>query len=218
MDAKPITNNYTLIADDITPAQLAKLTARKSVAVDSETLGLNIKTDRLCLLQLSSGDGTAILVKFSADNHTAPHAAPNVKKLLTDAAVKKIFHYARFDIAVLYFYLGVMTDGIYCTKIASKILRANEPKHSLSNLAKDLLNITMDKEHQVSNWAADELSPAQLSYAASDVLYLHQIKEKLDKLGTPVDQALVTACHKFLPMRALLDLHGFADDDIFAHH
>jgi len=185
-----------------------------SVAVDSETLGLNPKRDRLCVVQLSSGDGDAHLVQLSADDYSAP----NLKALMTNPDVLKIFHFARFDVAVMQEYLGIVTTPIYCTKIASKLVRTYTDRHGLKDLARELAGIDMDKGQQSSDWAAAELSPEQQKYAASDVLYLHQLKDKLDMmLAREGRTELAQSCFNFLPTRATLDLSGWADNDIFAH-
>ena len=185
-----------------------------SVAVDSETLGLNPKRDRLCVVQLSSGDGDAHLVQLSAGDY----AAPNLKALMTNPDVLKIFHFARFDVAVMQEYLGIVTAPIYCTKIASKLVRTYTDRHGLKDLARELAGIDMDKGQQSSDWAAEELSPAQQKYAASDVLYLHELKNKLDMmLAREGRTELAESCFNFLPTRATLDLSGWADNDIFAH-
>lgn len=185
-----------------------------SVAVDSETLGLDPKRDRLCVVQLSAGDGDAHLVQLAASSYDAP----NLKALMTNKDVLKIFHFARFDVAVMQEYLGVMTTPIYCTKIASKLVRTYTDRHSLSDLTRELLNIEMDKAQQSSDWAAEELSSAQQTYAASDVLHLHQLKEKLDRmLKREKREDMAQKCFDFLPTRAQLDLGGWANNDIFAH-
>jgi ribonuclease D len=185
----------------------------KSVAVDTETLGLNVNRDRLCLIQLSAGDGTAHLVQFDG-----VYDAPRLKALLTDPNVLKIFHFARFDIAVLKKYLGVETAPLYCTKIASKLVRTYTDRHGLKDLAGELLGIEISKQQQSSDWAAKELSQQQLAYAASDVLHLHALKEKLDTmLDRDNRREFAEAAFKFLPVRAKLDLAGFGEDDIFSH-
>jgi ribonuclease D len=186
----------------------------QSVAVDSETLGLNPQRDRLCLVQLSAGDGTAHLVQLAAGDY----AAPNLKALLRDPKVLKIFHYARFDIAVIEKYLGVKTAPIYCTKIASKLVRTYTDRHGLKDLAAELIGLDMSKQQQSSDWGARELSQQQLAYAASDVLHLHALKAKLDlMLEREGRRHLAEAAFAFLPTRAELDLAGFPEDDIFAH-
>jgi ribonuclease D len=185
-----------------------------SVAIDTETLGLNIQRDRLCLAQLSAGDGTAHLVQFDGQDWTAPR----LKALLADPSVLKIFHFARFDVAVLEKNLGVETGPIYCTKIASKLVRTYTDRHGLKDLCSELLSVELSKQQQSSDWAAAKLTQQQLAYAASDVLYLHGLKEKLDAmLERQNRQAFAEAAFSFLPVRANLDLAGFADDDIFAH-
>jgi len=184
------------------------------VAIDSETLGLNPVRDRLCLVQLSSGDGTAHMVQFTDGKYDAP----NLKKLLTDPAVTKLFHYARFDVAMFRKYLGVMTTPIYCTKIASKLVRTYTDKHGLKDLVKELLGTDLSKEQQSSDWGAPELSEKQLSYAANDVAYLHRLKDALDgMLAREHRTDLAQACFGFLPTRAELDLAGWPDTDIFSH-
>jgi ribonuclease D len=185
-----------------------------SVAVDTETLGLNVNRDRLCLVQLSSGDGTAHLVQLDGRDFSAP----NLKALLTDKAVLKIFHFARFDIAVLEKYLGVVTAPIYCTKIVSKLVRTYTDRHGLKDLVAELAGVELSKQQQSSDWAAGELSQQQLAYAASDVLHLHAVKAKLDAmLARDGRQAYAEAAFGFLPTRAKLDLAGFGEDDIFSH-
>ncbi len=192
----------------------AGLSFGPSVAVDTETLGLNVNRDRLCLVQLSSGDGTAHLVQFDGRDYSAP----NLKALLTDKAVLKIFHFARFDIAVLEKYLGVVTAPIYCTKIVSKLVRTYTDRHGLKDLVAELAGIELSKQQQSSDWAAGELSQQQLAYAASDVLHLHAVKAKLDAmLARDGRQAYAEAAFGFLPTRAKLDLAGFGEDDIFSH-
>jgi ribonuclease D len=184
------------------------------VAIDTETLGLNVNRDRLCLVQLSSGDGTAHLVQF--DGHD--YSAPNLKALLTDPSVLKIFHFARFDIAVLEKYLGVVTAPIYCTKIASKLVRTYTDRHGLKDLVGELVGVELSKQQQSSDWASTDLSQQQLAYAASDVLYLHALKAKLDAmLERQGRTAFAEAAFGFLGTRARLDLAGFGEDDIFAH-
>lgn len=185
-----------------------------SVAVDTETLGLNVSRDRLCLVQLSAGDGSAHLVQFDGHNYDAP----NLKTLLTSPDVLKIFHYARFDIAVLEKYLGVVTAPIYCTKIASKLVRTYTDRHGLKDLVGELVGVELSKQQQSSDWASSDLSQQQLAYAASDVLHLHALKAKLDfMLQREGRTAFAEAAFGFLPTRARLDLAGFGDDDIFSH-
>jgi ribonuclease D len=185
-----------------------------SVAVDTETLGLNPHRDRLCLVQLSSGNGDAHLVQFEP----GAYAAPNLKRLLGDPRVIKLFHFARFDVAVLHRFLGITCAPVYCTKIASKLTRTYTDRHGLKDLCKELLGKDMDKQQQSSDWGARELTQEQLTYAASDVLYLHALKAKLDTmLAREGRETLAQACFDFLPTRAVLDLAGWADSDIFAH-
>ncbi|MDR3499800.1 MAG: ribonuclease D [Parvibaculum sp.] len=185
-----------------------------SVAVDSETLGLNPHRDPLCLVQLSAGDGNAHIVQLDRGTYNAP----NLRALMADQGVLKIFHFARFDVAVMQRYLGVVTNPIYCTKIASKLVRTYTDKHGLKDITKELLNIDMSKQQQSSDWGADKLSDAQLSYAASDVTHLHELKAHLDRmLMREGRMELAKACFAFLPVRASLDLAGWAEEDIFAH-
>jgi ribonuclease D len=183
------------------------------VAIDTETMGLNPQRDRLCLVQLCGGDGQAHLVQIR-DNY----AAPNLKKLMTDPAVLKLFHFARFDIAAIQAYLGVVTQPVYCTKVASKLCRTFTDRHGLKDLVRDLLGVEISKQMQSSDWGADTLSPEQLRYAASDVLYLHAMREKLNAmLAREGRTELAQACFAFLPIRAALDLAGWPEMDIFAH-
>ena len=185
------------------------------VAIDTETLGLKPARDRLCLVQLSAGDGDAHLVKFSGRDD---YAAPRLKAMLADPAVTKIFHYARFDVAVMKHYLGVDCAPVYCTKIASKLSRTYTDRHGLKDLVRELLGVDLSKAQQSSDWAADTLSKEQMDYAASDVLHLHKLKARLDAmLAREGRAALAAACFGFLPTRAALDLQGWPDDDIFAH-
>jgi ribonuclease D len=191
----------------------AGLSFPNGVAIDTETLGLNPHRDRLCLVQLSSGDGTAHLVKFDGTGY----AAPRLKALLTDPGIVKIFHFARFDIAVLKQYLGVETTPLYCTKIASKLARTYTDRHGLKDLVGELLGIEISKQQQSSDWGASALSENQLAYAANDVLHLHALKAKLDAmLAREGREGFARTAFGFLPTRAGLDLAGF-DDDIFAH-
>jgi ribonuclease D len=185
-----------------------------AVAIDTETQGLNPLRDRLCLVQLSSGDGSADIVQVAPGQV----AAPNLTRVLADRSIVKIFHYARFDIAVLEHAFGVMADPIFCTKIASKLTRTYTDRHGLKDLVKELLDIDLSKQQQSSDWAADSLSDAQLAYAASDVLHLHALRERLEaRLDREGRRRLAEACFGFLPARARLDLAGWADEDIFAH-
>lgn len=190
------------------------VTFEGSVAIDTETLGLNPKRDRLCLVQLSAGDGTAHIVQLKRGQYDAP----NLKKLLSNPSVTKIFHFARFDVAVMKEYLGVDTVPVYCTKIASRLCRTYTDRHGLKDLVGELLEVKMDKHQQSSNWGADELSQAQLSYAASDVLYLHKLKVKLDAMLKENGRTeIAQACFEFLKIRGQLDLEGWNDFDIFQH-
>lgn len=185
-----------------------------AVAIDTETQGLNPLRDRLCVAQLSAGDGTSHLVQFAPGQYDAP----NLKRLLADRSVLKILHFARFDVAICRQWLGVTMGPIYCTKIASKLVRTYTDRHSLSTLAKELLGIDMSKQQQSSDWAAEDLTSAQQEYAAADVLYLHQIKDRLDTMLAREGRAdMAQACFDFLPTRAELDLKGWAETDIFAH-
>tara|TARA_B100001142_G_scaffold78829_1_gene79614 strand:- start:512 stop:1123 length:612 start_codon:yes stop_codon:yes gene_type:complete len=184
------------------------------VAIDSETMGLKPQRDRLCLIQLSSGDGNAHLVQFERCNYTAP----NLVKLLEDPDITKVFHYARFDVAIIKKYLKVRTTSIYCTKIASKLVRTYTDKHGLKDLCKELLNLDLSKQQQSSDWGAKNLTEEQKTYAASDVLYLHKIKEILDqRLLREERDELAAFCFEFLQTRANLDLIGFENEDIFSH-
>lgn len=185
-----------------------------SVAVDTETMGLNPKRDRLCLVQLSAGDGSAHIVQLKDGEYDAP----NLKKLMTNTDVTKIFHFARFDVAVMKEYLDIDCTPIYCTKIASRLCRTYTDRHGLKDICRELLNVNLDKQQQSSNWGAEELSQNQLSYAASDVLYLHALKEKLEAMLAQVKRVeLAQTCFDFLPTRGQLDLEGWADFDIFQH-
>ncbi len=190
------------------------VTFGSSVAVDSETMGLNPHRDRLCVVQLSAGNGDAHLVKFDGENYDAP----NLKALMANENIVKIFHYARFDVAVMKQYLGVETTPIYCTKIASKLVRTYTDRHGLKDLCRELAAVELDKQQQSSDWGARTLSEAQQNYAASDVLYLHAIKEKLDEMLVREDRKhLADAAFAFLATRAALDLDGFGTMDIFSH-
>jgi len=192
----------------------AGLSFGSSVAVDSETLGLNPHRDPLCLVQLSAGDGNAHLVQLDRSTYDAP----NLRALMADPSVLKIFHYARFDVAVMQKYLGVVTTPIYCTKIASKLVRTYTDRHGLKDLCKELLNIDLSKQQQSSDWGAEKISEAQLAYAASDVTHLHELKAILDRmLAREGRTELAKACFAFLPVRASLDLAGWPEEDIFAH-
>jgi len=187
------------------------------VAVDTETMGLNPHRDRLCLVQLSSGDGNAHLVKMGLPEG-GRLAAPNLAAMLGNPGTLKLFHFARFDVAVLKQYLGVVTQPVYCTKVASKLVRTFTDRHGLKDLCKELLGVELKKEQQSSDWGAAELHQEQLRYAASDVLHLHALKAHLDgMLAREGRIALVEACFRFIPSRAELDLAGWAELDIFAH-
>jgi ribonuclease D len=185
-----------------------------SVAIDTETMGLNPHRDRLCVVQLSNGDGSADVVQIPKD-----HAdAPNLKALLGNPAITKIFHFARFDVAALYHALGVMAQPVYCTKIASRLSRTYTDRHGLKDLVREVLNIDLSKQQQSSDWGAQQLNEAQLAYAASDVLHLHALRERLDAmLAREGRTELAQACFEFLPTRAKLDLGGWENEDIFAH-
>jgi ribonuclease D len=185
-----------------------------SVAIDTETLGLVPYRDRLCVVQLSSGDGTADVVQIAAGQTQAP----NIERLLADPKVTKLFHFARFDIAVLYKAFGVMAEPIYCTKIASKLARTYTDRHGLKDLVRELLGTELSKQQQSSDWGAPTLSEAQLIYAASDVLHLHALRIRLDAMLKRENRfELAQACFGFLPARARLDLLGWPDTDIFSH-
>ncbi|MBE7636134.1 ribonuclease D [Sneathiella sp. P13V-1] len=185
-----------------------------SVAIDSETMGLNPHRDRLCLVQLSAGDGDAHLVKFDGKTYNAP----NLVRLLEDPNSEKLFHFGRFDIAVMKKYLGATCKPVYCTKIASRLVRTYTDRHGLKNLCQELIGVDISKQQQSSDWGAEELTQAQQEYAASDVLYLHQLREKLDEMLAREGRTEMAAeCFKFLPMRAELDLAGWDETDIFAH-
>jgi ribonuclease D len=190
-----------------------------SVAVDCETMGLDLSRDRLCLIQLSAGDGNAHLVQFPR-NASAPFDAPNLAALLADSRVLKLFHFGRFDLAAIERYLGVMCAPVYCTKIASKLCRTFTDRHALKDLVKEFLGVDLSKAQQTSDWGAAELTAEQLTYAASDVLHLHALKARLDAMLAREGRTDVAdACFRFLPHRARLDLLGWGDDrDIFAHH
>ena len=185
-----------------------------AVAIDTETMGLNPHRDRLCVVQLSPGDGSADVVQIPK-GHTD---APNLKALLANPAITKIFHFARFDVAVLYQGFGVMTGPIYCTKIASRLTRTYTDRHGLKDLVREVLNVDLSKQQQSSDWGSDSLTEPQLAYAASDVLHLHALRERLDAmLAREGRTELAKACFEFLPTRAKLDLDGWEAEDIFAH-
>ncbi|MGI3125195.1 ribonuclease D [Nitratireductor sp. PBL-C9] len=185
-----------------------------AVAIDTETLGLKPHRDRLCVVQLSPGDGTADVVQIDAGQKEAP----NLVALLKNRKITKLFHYARFDLAVLYHSFGVMAEPVFCSKIASRLTRTYTDRHGLKDLCNELLGVSLSKAQQSSDWAAETLSPEQLEYAASDVLYLHQLREKLIvRLEREKRTREAEACFRFLPTRAKLDLMGWEEADIFAH-
>ncbi|WP_224704711.1 ribonuclease D [Devosia aquimaris] len=186
----------------------------RAVAIDTETMGLDPHRDRLCVVQLSPGDGSADIVQIPKD----ATEAPNLVKLLSDPAVTKIFHYARFDVAVLRQRFGVVTGPIYCTKIASRLVRTYTDRHGLKDLCRELLNLDISKQQQSSDWGSDKLSDAQLDYAAADVLHLHDLRRHLDRmLAREGRTALAQSCFEFLNTRCELDLLGWGEVDIFAH-
>jgi ribonuclease D len=189
-----------------------------AVAIDTETMGLNPHRDRLCVVQLSNGDGSADVVQIPKDHGKGPNDAPNLKALLANPKITKIFHFARFDLAALYHAFGVMPEPVYCTKIASRLSRTYTDRHGLKDLVREVLNIELSKQQQSSDWGAPGFSEAQLSYAASDVLHLHALRERLDgMLAREGRLGLAQACFTFLPTRAKLDLQGWEAEDIFAH-
>lgn len=184
------------------------------VAIDCETMGLNPHRDRLCVIQMSGGDGDAHMVQVAIGQTEAP----NLCRMLTDPNVLKLFHFGRFDIAVLYHAFGALTAPVYCTKIASKLVRTYTDRHGLKNLLQEMLGVDISKQQQMSDWGAAELTEAQLDYAASDVLYLHRLRDEMDKrLEREGRTDLAKACFDFLPTRARLDLAGWPETDIFAH-
>jgi ribonuclease D len=186
----------------------------KSVAIDTETMGLNILRDRLCLLQISGGDGNAHVVQFEQNNYNAL----NLKKILSDESIQKIFHFARFDLTAIKHYLNVEIKNIYCTKIASRLIRTYTDSHGLKSICEELLGVEISKKQQSSDWGNGEISEKQLEYAASDVLYLHALKEKLNKMLIRENRfEIFQACVNFLPTRVELDLQGFPTIDIFTH-
>lgn len=190
------------------------LSGSDAVAVDTETMGLIPRRDRLCLVQLSAGDGVCHLVQVAAGQTSAP----NLKRLMEDPAVLKIFHFARFDVAVLRHALGISVNPLYCTKIVSRLTRTYTDRHGLKDLIRDLLGHDISKQQQSSDWGAETLSEAQLAYAASDVLHLHELRARLDERLTRAGRHhLAAAAFAFLPVRAELDLAGWSEDDIFAH-
>ncbi|MBL4784356.1 MAG: ribonuclease D [Cohaesibacteraceae bacterium] len=184
------------------------------VAIDTETMGLQTLRDRLCVVQLSPGDGTADVVQIAKGQTSAP----NIEKLLADSTKVKLFHFGRFDLAALSHAFGVMPSPVYCTKIASKFIRTYTDRHGLKDLCRELLGVDLSKQQQSSDWGSDELTQAQLTYAASDVLYLHRLRDELDQRLVREDRAaLAQACFEFLPTRAKIDLAGWPETDIFAH-
>ena len=184
------------------------------VAIDCETMGLNLYRDRLCLVQLSGGDGIAHMVQIAAEQDSAP----NLCKLLANEKILKVFHFGRFDIAALLKTFGILTSPVYCTKIASKLIRTYTDRHGLKNLLQELLDTDISKQQQSSDWGSETLTDAQLEYAASDVLYLHSLKKELDlRLKREGRFDLAKSCFDFLPTRAMLDLAGWPETDIFAH-
>lgn len=189
--------------------------AEGPIAVDTEAMGLVPGRDRLCLVQLSDGKGDEHLVRFRRGSE---YSAPTLKALLSDPNRLKLYHFARFDVGIMQAYLGIVAAPLYCTRTASRLVRTYTDRHGLKELAKELLNVDISKQQQCSDWGADELSDAQREYAASDVRYLHALKEKLDERLEREDRvALAQACFDFLPARALLDIAGWAEQDIFAH-
>ena len=187
---------------------------RNAVAIDTETMGLDHHRDRLCVVQLSPGDGSADVVQIPRGGTQAP----NLKALLADPNILKIFHFARFDLGILQGTFGIMPSPVYCTKIASRLVRTYTDKHGLKDLVRDLLGIDVSKQQQLSDWGAGELTDAQVAYAASDVLHLHALREKLNSmLAREGREELAAACFRFLPDRVRLDLAGWAAEDIFAH-
>jgi ribonuclease D len=189
--------------------------AEGPIAVDTEAMGLVAGRDRLCLVQLSDGKGDEHLVRFRRGSN---YSAPNLKALLADSGRLKLYHFARFDIGIMSAYLGIMAAPLYCTRTASRLVRTYTDRHGLKDLVKELLTIDLSKQQQTSDWGADELSDAQREYAASDVRYLHQLKQRLDERLEREDRtALAQSCFDFLPTRALLDLAGWPEQDIFAH-
>jgi ribonuclease D len=198
-----------LYQGDLPPGRLTG----RAIAIDTETMGLDPHRDRLCLVQLSEGDGSAAMVQLAGS-----YDAPELRRLLADESVLKIFHFGRFDMAVLKHYLGVMPHPVYCTKVASKLARTFTDRHGLKDLCRELLGIDLSKQQQSSDWGAADLSQEQLNYAASDVLHLHALREKLDAmLRREGREGLARACFEFLPTRAELDLRGWSEIDPFAH-
>ncbi len=191
----------------------ASVTFKGDIAVDTEAMGLNNKRDRLCLVQLSDGNGDAHLVKFDGT-----YDAPNLVKLLTDPKRTKIFHFARFDLSIMRHYLGVRTNPVYCTRTASRLARTYTDRHGYKDICRELLGLDISKQQQSSDWGAENLSPEQIEYAASDVHYLHRLKAKLEMMIEREGRTeLAQSCFNFLPYRAELDLAGWENEDLFAH-
>jgi ribonuclease D len=191
----------------------ASVSFKNSVAVDTETMGLRLDRDRLCVVQLSAGDGDAHLVQI-----LPKQPAPRLAGILADTGILKIMHFARFDLAMMLKHLGVRCAPVYCTRTASRLVRTNTDKHGLKDLCKEMLGIEISKQQQSSDWAAETLTPEQIDYAAADVLHLHRLKAEFDRLLAREGRAaLAEACFRFLPDRAALDVAGWADEDIFAH-
>ncbi|GIK79538.1 MAG: ribonuclease D [Pseudorhodoplanes sp.] len=187
---------------------------KTAVAIDTETMGLDPHRDRLCVVQLSPGDGSADVVQIPA----GARAAPNLTRLFADRSILKIFHFARFDLAALFHAFGVMPEPVFCTKIASRLARTYTDKHGLKDVTRDLLGVDLSKQQQLSDWGSETLSEPQVAYAASDVLHLHALKDRLETLLVREDRAeLARSCFTFLPTRARLDLAGWAAEDIFSH-
>ena len=187
---------------------------KKAVAIDTETMGLEPQRDRLCVVQLSPGDGSADVVQIAAGQTHAP----NIERLLADKSIVKIFHYARFDLATMSKTFGVMAEPVYCTKIASRLARTYTDKHGLKDLTREVLGVDLSKQQQLSDWGSDALTDAQVSYAATDVLHLHALRQRLDAMLAREGRAdLAAACFRFLPDRVRLDLAGWAAEDIFSH-
>ena len=185
-----------------------------SIAIDSETMGLRLQRDRLCVVQLSAGDGTVHVVHLPDRDYSAP----NLRKVLSDPKITKIFHFARFDLAMIERYFGIICRPVSCTRTASKLVRTNTERHGLKDLCAELLGVELSKQQQTSDWGAETLNQQQLDYAAADVLYLHRLRDKMDALLAREGRAhLAQACFDFLPHRASLDLAGWEEEDIFAH-
>ena len=184
-----------------------------AIAVDTETMGLSIARDRLCVVQLSAGDGDSHVVQVSA-----PYDAPNLKAVLADSKLVKIFHYARFDLAMILKHVGVRCEPVYCTRMVSRLCRTNTDRHGLKDLCREYLGVELSKQQQTSDWAAQILNAEQVGYAAGDVLHLHRLREEMDRLlDREQRRDLAEACFRFLPDRAALDVAGWPDEDIFAH-